>query len=157
MSETYAVTGIISVEGTEDDILQRAASVNYLADFSIAGALIEEAKKKGLKPLPAEKFELMPGKGAKALIGGMEIRVGSPKLLVEERLPVPVSFVEKIKALSREGKTVIVVLSGRSLSGAVVLSSEPQSSETKASDEEKETRPLSRTQRFFSFLFRKGG
>ena len=53
----------------------------------------------------------------------MEVRVGSPKFLVEERIAVPVSFAEVIQAHSREGKTVIVVLSGRSRSGALILTS----------------------------------
>ena len=124
MSEAYTVTEVICVEGSEEDILQRAASVNYLADFSVPACLVAAAKAKGLKPLPAEKFELLPGKGARARIGGMEVRVGSPKLLVEEKILVPVSFVERIKELTREGKMVMVVLSGRSLSGAVILSGE---------------------------------
>ncbi len=119
---------ILPVEGTENDILQRAASVNYLADFAIAEALVQEAKARGLAPLPAEKFEVMPGKGAKALIGGMEIRVGSPKLLVEERIAVPVSFADKLKEHVKEGNIALVVLAGRSFSGAIVLGeiSQPQ-------------------------------
>ena len=116
------VIEILSVDGSEDEVLKRAASVNYLADFAVAEALIVEAKRRGLSPLPASKFESIPGKGAKALIDGMEVQVGSPKLLVEERIAVPVSFADKITAHAKEGKVVVAVISGRSLTGAIVLS-----------------------------------
>ena len=116
------ISEIIPVEASETDILERAASVNYLTDFSVTRALVKEAKARGLQPLPSTKFESIPGKGAKATIYGMEVRVGSPKFLVEERIAVPVSFADKITLLAREGKIVLVVLSGRSLSGAIILS-----------------------------------
>ena len=118
---SYEVLSVIPIESTEEEVLQRAASVNYLGDFSIAQALVGEAKSRGIAPLPASKFESIPGKGAKALIAGMEVRVGSPKFLIEERIAVPVSFAERIGAFARDGKTVITVLSGRSLSGAIIL------------------------------------
>lgn len=118
---SYEVLCVISVEGTEEETLQRAASVNYLGDFSVAQALVREARKRGIPPLPASKFESIPGKGVKALIADMEVRVGSPRFLIEERIAVPVSFAEKISAFARDGRTVIAVLSGRSLSGAIIL------------------------------------
>lgn len=118
----YHIETIIPVDASESEILARAASLNYLADFSVAETLVNEAKKRGLAALPATKFESLPGKGAKATINGMEVRVGSPRLLVESQIAVPVSFAERIKTDTREGKTVIVVLSGRSLSGAIILS-----------------------------------
>ena len=120
--QCYTIEAIIPVDANENDILERAASLQYLADFGTAEVLVGEAKKRGLRLLPAAKFERIPGKGAKAVIDGMEVRVGSPKFLVEERIAVPISFAEVIQAHSRAGKTVIVVLSGRSLSGAIVLS-----------------------------------
>lgn len=120
--QRYTIEAIIPVDAVEDEILERAASLHCLADFGTAETLVKEAKKRGLRLLPAAKFESIPGKGAKAHIDGMEVRVGSPRLLVEERIAVQVSFAETIRMHAREGKTVIVVLSGRSLSGAIALS-----------------------------------
>lgn len=115
---------LIPVEGNENDIIARAASLGYLADFSVAELLVKEAKERGLQLLPASKFETIPGQGVAALIDGMAVKVGSPKLLVTERVAVPISFADKITAYAREGKPVMVVLSGRSLSGALVFSKE---------------------------------
>lgn len=120
--QAYEVSSIIAVEGTEDEVLERAASVSYLADFSVASALVGAAKRRGLRPLSADKFENLPGLGAKARILGMEVKVGSPRLLVEEKIAMPVSFADKITELVREKRVVMVVLSGRSLSGVIVFS-----------------------------------
>lgn len=118
----YRVEKVILAEGTEAEVLTRAASVVYLADFTVSAALVEEAKKRGLAPLPASKLELIPERGAKALLDGMDVRVGSPRLLIDEKVAVPVSFADAITELVREKRTVMVVLSGRSPSGAVVFS-----------------------------------
>ncbi|MSU56338.1 MAG: hypothetical protein EXS51_03465 [Candidatus Taylorbacteria bacterium] len=120
-SALYTIEAIIPVEAEEGDVLLRAASVNYLADFDVAQAIVGEAKKRGCTPLSASKFESLPGKGAKALIDGMEVRVGSPRLLAEERIAIPVSVVERMRRSAQEGKIVMVVLSGRSFSGALIL------------------------------------
>ena len=120
--QAYEVSSIITVEGTEDEVLERAASVSYLADFSVTPALVGAAKGRGLKPLSADKFENLPRRGAKALILGMEVKVGSPRLLVEEKIALPVSFADNITKLVRDKRAVMVVLSGRSLSGVIVFS-----------------------------------
>lgn len=120
--QAYEVSSIIAVEGTEEEVLERAASVSYLADFSVVPALVDAAKKQRLKPLPADKFENLPGLGAKARILGMEVKVGSPRLLVEENIAMPVSLADKLTELVREKRMVMVVLSGRSLSGVIVFS-----------------------------------
>ncbi len=139
--QRHKIRAVIPVEATEGEILQRAASVNYLADFSIAEALVFEAKRRGLKSLPAEKFESVPGKEAKALINGMEVRVGSPRLLVEERIAVPVSFAEEITTRAHKGELIIVVLSGRSLSGAIAFSSMEESEMTVSNIEQEKMPP----------------
>lgn len=121
-NHAYKVESIIPVESTEEEILERAASISYLADFAAADALVGAAKKRGLKPLLVDKLEHLPDRGARARILGVEVRVGSPRILVEEKVAIPVSFAEKLAELIREKKMVMVVLSGRSLSGVVVLS-----------------------------------
>ena len=126
LESEYVIAAVIPVDASESDLLQRAASLYYFADFSAAEALVREAKRRDLPPLPADKLETTPGKGARAIIYGMHVRIGNIHLLVEERIAVPVSFAEKITALAREGKIIIVVLSGRSLSGAIVLTEEPR-------------------------------
>ncbi len=117
----YGVTDIIPVEGTENEVVSRAASVEYFSEHPIAHAVVSEAKHRKLKPLPAGRFERIPGKGARAIIDGMTVKVGSYELLKDDDIAVPVSVKERAAALAKEGKTIIFVLSGRALSGALAL------------------------------------
>jgi Cu2+-exporting ATPase len=117
----YGVTDILPIEGTVDEVLSRAASVEYFSEHLIAQAVVDEAKRRKLPPVPASKFERIPGKGAKAIIDGMTVKVGSYQLLKEEGIALPLLVKEQATALAREGKTIIFVLSGRALSGALAL------------------------------------
>ncbi|KKS94742.1 MAG: ATPase, partial [Microgenomates group bacterium GW2011_GWC1_43_13] len=104
----YGITDVLPVEGTVEEIISRAASVEYYSEHPIAHAIVREAKQQGLRPVAASKFERIPGKGAKALMDGMMVKVGSYELLKDEGLAVPVSAREKATALAKEGKTIIM-------------------------------------------------
>ena len=106
---------------TEDEIISLAASVEYFSEHLIAHAIVREAKDRKLKPLPAGRFERIPGKGAKAVIEGMTVKVGSYEILKDEGVAIPVSVKEEAAALAREGKTIIFVLSGQVFSGVLAL------------------------------------
>jgi Cu2+-exporting ATPase len=117
----YGVTDVIQVEGNAEEIIARAASVEYFSEHPIAHAIVAEAKHRKLPPLPAEKFERIPGKGARAFIGGVAVQVGSYRLLKDEGIAVPLSVTERASALAKEGKTIIFVISGRAFLGALAL------------------------------------
>ena len=117
----YGVTDILPVEGTPDEIISRAASVEYFSEHLIARAIVDEAKTRKIKPVPADKFERLPGIGAQAIMGGMTVKVGSYQLLKDDGIAVPVSVKEKAESLAKEGKTIIFVISGRIFSGAIAL------------------------------------
>ena len=117
----YGVTDVIPVEGTVDEVISRAASVEYYSEHPIAAAIVREAEHRKIRPVPASKFERIPGKGAQALIDGMIVKVGSDELLKDAGITLPVSVKEKIAILAKEGKTIIFVTSGRTFSGALAL------------------------------------
>ena len=117
----YGITDVLPVEGTAEDVISRAASVEYFSEHPIAHAIVSEAKHRRLKPQPAGRFERIPGKGAKAVIEGMTVKVGSYEILKDDGIAVPVSVKEKAALLAKEGKTIIFVLSGRVFSGALAL------------------------------------
>jgi Cu2+-exporting ATPase len=117
----YGVTDVIPVEGTEDEVIARAASVEYFSEHPIAQGIVQEAKRRKLPPIPAGRFERIPGKGAKAVSDGMVVKVGSYELLKDDGVSVPASVKDKAMTLAKQGKTVIFVLSGRVFSGVLAL------------------------------------
>lgn len=117
----YGVTDVLSANGDEEEIISRAASVEYFSEHPIAYAIVREAKQRKLQPLPAQRFERIPGKGAQAVMEGIIVKVGSYELLKDDGIAIPASLKEKAEALAKEGKTIIFVLSGRVFSGALAL------------------------------------
>ena len=117
----YGVTDVLPVAGSAEEVISRAASVEYFSEHPIAHAIVREAKQRKLKPLSASRFERIPGKGAKAVIEGMAVKVGSYEILKDDGVAIPNSVREKAAVLAKEGKTIIFVLSGRVFSGALAL------------------------------------
>ncbi|MDP2637272.1 MAG: copper-translocating P-type ATPase, partial [bacterium] len=68
-------TGSYGVTRAEDSVLQLAASVDAQSEHVVAKAIVEEAKKRGLKLLEAQNFQSITGKGAMATVEGVEYRV----------------------------------------------------------------------------------
>lgn len=119
---SYGVTDIVPSEGfTETEVLQLAASVNYFSEHLIAEALVADAKQKLIAALPADKFERVPGIGARALIDNVPVWVGSYRIVEQARAALTDTLRERAASLAREGKTVIFAIQGQTLAGAIAL------------------------------------
>ena len=114
-------TIVCAAADDEGKVLQLAASVNSQSEHPIAKAIVAEAKKKNIAILPIADFERIPGMGARAKIDGAMVSVGSPTLLSEQNIALSNEMREKTDALSRQGKTVIFVITDKKAIGAIAL------------------------------------
>ena len=80
--------GIFSAR-SENDILQIAASVAAFSTHPLSRAVVHEAEKRELSPLPAANFLNIPGLGMEASLNGEQIFVGSRRLMGERRVSLP--------------------------------------------------------------------
>lgn len=71
---TKGAFGVTSV--TSDEALAYAAAVEAGSEHPIGKAVIEEARKRGLKVEHAENFKRIPGAGAEATVSGSRVFVG---------------------------------------------------------------------------------
>ncbi|MDP3900859.1 MAG: heavy metal translocating P-type ATPase [bacterium] len=116
----FGVDSIVSA-GDESEVLRYAASVNTYSEHPIARAIVKEAEKRKIAVLPVRNFKRLAGRGAAAEIEGVEVLVGSPTL-VSERNVTPDHLLEtRAEEFSRQGKTVIFVIRGGVLLGAIAL------------------------------------
>jgi len=67
----------------EDKALQMAASVEKGSEHRLALAFLKEVEERGLKLLPLDSFEAVPGKGVKATLQGEKLLVGTEVFLRE--------------------------------------------------------------------------
>lgn len=108
-------------EISETETLHLAASVNSESEHPIARAIVNEAKRKNISLLPVSNFQRIAGKGARAVIDGKYIFVGSEAFLNEFNLSLDKDAQKKISELSSQGKTIIFVLTAQKIIGAIAL------------------------------------
>ena len=115
-----AVSGIAPVPGTsESELFAYAAAVEANSEHPLAKAIVEEVRRRSVPQLQASNFEALAGRGARAIVDGKSVVVGGPRLLSEAEARVPVEVEERTSAWASEGKTVLYVLGGAQLLGAL--------------------------------------
>jgi len=98
----------------EDELLASAAAIEQYSEHPIAKGIVKSAKDKW----DVENFRAIPGKGAEGTVKGKNVKVVSPGYLRERKFD---SFNPRITELGKQGKTVIFVVIGDELKGAIAL------------------------------------
>ena len=102
------VRGVVPVAGIdEDEALALAAAIEQRSEHPLARAIVEEARSRGLgaNGSSADRFEAIPGKGARARIGGVEHVVGRPGLFSDATLPPELEAAgHSVVGVGREGR-----------------------------------------------------
>jgi Cu2+-exporting ATPase len=120
-----AVSGIVTVPGTsESELIAFAAAVEINSEHPLAKAIVEEAKHRAVPQVQAGDFEALAGRGARAIVYGKSIVVGGPRLLAEAKAVVPPEIEKLTSAWASEGKTVLYVVAGGQLLGALGVEDE---------------------------------
>jgi Cu2+-exporting ATPase len=123
----FGVTDIVPLDDEidADEVLKYAASLEAYSEHPIARGLAKEVD----EHYPVEKFQAIPGKGVKGIIHDRKVEVVSPGHLTERGFTMDP---EELKKLSRNGKTVVLVLVDGLLVMAVALADiiRPESMET---------------------------
>lgn len=116
-----AVTDIIAITGDERNALTLAYSVEKHNNHPLAQAIVRYAESLGLQSLPSSDFVAMFGSGTKAVIDGQTIYIGKKDLF--SQLDVA-RFDSEMEKLRKEGKTVMLVGSDKSLIGIIAVRDE---------------------------------
>ncbi len=79
---------------------------------------MEAARQRKVDVAAVEDFKAIPGKGAEGTVDGRNIKVVSPGYLREQELEADAS---EARELAEQGKTVVYILEGRKILGAIGL------------------------------------
>ncbi|MDX3191757.1 heavy metal translocating P-type ATPase [Streptomyces sp. MN03-5084-2B] len=104
-------TGRMTVTGVHPDgeVLRLAAAVEQASEHLIAAAIVAEAKQ-AIGELPAvTSFSALPGLGARGVVEGHEVVVGSLRLLIESNVTVPADVRAEVVRLEGAGFGVVAV------------------------------------------------
>ena len=119
------VTDIYSIGIDENELLALAASSEKPSEHPLAGALIEDAEKKGINLFEAEDFRAVSGRGVTATVDGRKILAGNKYFMSENGIDVSV-FEQKEKEYSDLGKTVLYFAGENSPLGLIAVQDVPK-------------------------------
>lgn len=115
------VTDIIVFDGPSQTLLSVAAAVEHGSEHPVAAAIVRKSVDEGLTLAHVDEFRSFGGKGVSGKILGEEILLGNRTLMKEQGVSVNAAAEEKISTLEEEGKTVILVSVGKTLSGLIAV------------------------------------
>lgn len=124
-----AVTDIVPLNTSREELLQWAASVESASSHPLAEAILEAARTEGVEQLPVSQAHTEVGGGMEARIGEHLVRLGKQAYL---GVPITEELLQQAQTWGAEGKTTVFVAREGLLVGALVIADvlRPQSSAT---------------------------
>lgn len=112
-----ATTGTLDADG----LLSLAAAVESDSEHPAARAIVRAARSRSLTVPAASGFSALAGRGVQATVDGRPLHVGGPALLRELGVVEPSGLAEATRSWRERGASVLHVLDGGRVLGAVSL------------------------------------
>ncbi|MCD8145735.1 MAG: cation-translocating P-type ATPase [Clostridiales bacterium] len=125
---TYGTPQVIEVSSIADDLsdtelYRLCAAVEQLSEHPLGKAIVRSYRQEnGADLLPCEAFQMLPGRGVCAEVGGQELLAGNLELLVEKKIDVTDAVLEQADNYLSQGCTVTYLAVSERLCGYIVLS-----------------------------------
>src|SRR5216683_2168270 len=97
------------------------ATVEADSEHAIAQGIVRTARERGIEARPAEAFEAIAGKGAKARVNGRDLYIGGPALISARSLDVPAKLREVSERAAQRGQASIYLADDRSVLAAFAV------------------------------------
>ena len=111
------VTDLIPLNGiSSSDLLRIAASAEQGSEHPIGKAIVRKGKDSGVQLYPVEQFKAVSGFGIRAVVDATSVVIGNPRMISNDGVSLGALESEIIR-LQSEGKTVMIVVSGRNDEG----------------------------------------
>ena len=128
----HVVTGAVTVNGvTDTELLALAAAVEADSEHPVARAIVHAANGFARH---ARDFRSLPGRGVQAVVDGERVAVGGPRLLQELGADVPAVLAARTRGWAERGASVLHVIKGHEVIGAIVLEDAPREESRQAVD-----------------------
>jgi Cu2+-exporting ATPase len=102
------VVGIAAADGGgEEQALAVAAGLEADSEHALARAIVTEADRRGVRPVPVKGFEALKGQGVRGRVDGREVYLGGPRLLESLETSQAEGLADAAEQWSSEGKTVV--------------------------------------------------
>lgn len=126
-----AITDVIPINGiSEAMLLKIAASLEARSEHPLAAAIVKAAKERKMDIFAAEDFSSLAGRGAQATVNGETVYIGNPRLFSELAISTETIAVQA-ERLQDEGKTVMLVGTGKKFFGIIAVADEVRADSAK--------------------------
>lgn len=122
---------------SENELVRIAASVEKRSEHPLAEAVVAEANIREIDLADVADFEAVVGRGARAVMDGINVIVGSSRLMEEENLDIS-GILPQLEKYQNEGKTVILVALDGRLTGMLSVADTIKTGSTEAIQQMKE-------------------
>ncbi|PCI53091.1 MAG: heavy metal translocating P-type ATPase [Alphaproteobacteria bacterium] len=130
---TPKVTDIHVSQGSETDMLSLAAAVEVTSSHPLAVAIVDKAKEMGVTFTRAKDAKALSGRGVAGLVGRTMVTIVSPRY-AEEISKINVKTRQIILGFEEEGKTLGVVVKGKTMLGVIAMRDELREDAREAMD-----------------------
>jgi len=118
------VVDVVALSGhSERELVETAAAMELHSEHPIARAVLDYAAGHSIAPAPATSFQIIKGKGARAVIGDREFWLGSHRYLEERNQETP-EIHERLESMADLGRTVVVIGNDEHVCGLIALADE---------------------------------
>jgi Cu+-exporting ATPase len=114
------VTGVLPPELAQET-LRLAASVENASEHPLARAIVDAARAADAQLTDATGFENIAGKGVRASVGGINVLVGSPRLLREAGVQFSEDDLATVHTRESAAETVVAVAVDGKLQGFIAI------------------------------------
>ncbi|MDP4038785.1 MAG: heavy metal translocating P-type ATPase [bacterium] len=118
----HGVTDILPVKGYRSDkLLSLAASLEKDSEHIVGKGIVLKAEKEKIKLSKVQDFTALPGLGVRAKINDETHLAVSYSYVEEKGLTIPLEVTKKAKKAANVGKTVVYIIKGKEIIGAIAL------------------------------------
>jgi len=112
------VKDVLSFDGALDNWFGIVCGLESMSEHPISKAIVQEAKKRNIEPLPISTFKTITGKGIIGKYDGEEFYVGNKSLFQEIGMEV---LEDELNKYAKEGKTVVLFGNASKILGMITL------------------------------------
>lgn len=108
-------------EGGAEAVLGLAAAVEAASEHPLAAAVVAEAARRGIAVPAVEGFAAVPGFGARARLGAVEVAVGSARMMEAQAGDLPAPLAAASNAAQAAGQGTLFVSRGGAVIGMIAV------------------------------------
>lgn len=118
----HGVADIVAASSyTKEDVLRLVASLEQGSEHAVGKAIVYEAKKQKVNLFKFKAFKALPGLGITGIVQGKKYIAAGQSYIEENNVTIPQQIKNQIINLSSNGHTVVHLIAGSKVIGAIGL------------------------------------